>query len=226
MREKLLLNFMEQFLKILVYGTVQQGIYKTAQIWAFKCDLLPFYMKLWCTLLCHECGFNHQAAGRVKCNGNWSKEGSCVAACSVRLYPPGEFQHLQAKRQTAVTSLSPRWSECVPPFFESRLWWTVISQMMTGFLKVLLLNSLSLWAGLVGDRDSSCSGLLCITPQRPSAQSQLCTFCSRQIRTASSGSGNRDFQRAVMPGLAACEFPSKTPAETLLSIRVAAMSFL
>lgn len=130
-------------------------------------------MKLWCTLLCCEYGFNHQVAGRVKCNGNWSKEGSCVAACLVSLYPPGEFHYLQAKKQTSVTNPSPRWSECVSPFFKSGLWWTVINQMMTGFLKALLLYSLSLWAGWVGKRDSSCSGLLCITPPLPSTQNTL-----------------------------------------------------
>lgn len=117
-------------------------------------------MKLWCALLCWECGFNHQAAGRVKCNENWSTEGSCIAACSVSWYPPGEFQHLQAKRQTAVTSSSPRWPECVSLFFESGLWWTAINQMMTVLLKARLLYSFSCWGGWAGERDSTCSSPL------------------------------------------------------------------
>lgn len=184
---------------------------------------------LWCALLCCECGFNHQAAGRVKCNENRSEEGSCVAACSVSLYPPGEFQHLQAKRQTAVTSLSPRWPESVSWFFESRLWWTVSNQTMTVFLEALLLYSLSRWAGWAGDRDSSCNSPLCFAPPCPTAQStliQLCSFCSRQTSAPSNGSGNRDFLRATIAGFSCLWIPQCCPAGILLSIRVAAMSIL
>lgn len=101
--------------------------------------------------------------------------------------------------------------------FESRIWWTVISQTMIVFLKALLLYSLSLWAGRAGGRDSSCSSLLCIAPPSPSAQSslsQLSTFCSRQTSTTSNGSGNKDFLRAAMPGFSCLWIPQCCPCRS------------
>lgn len=93
----------------------------------------------------------------------------------------------------------------------------VDSQTMTVFLKAFLLYSLSLWAGWAGGRDSSCSSLLCIAPPSPSAQSslsQLYTFCSRQTRTTSNGSGKKDFLRAAIPGFSCLWIPQCCPCRS------------